>query len=214
MSFTSIKNSNIGNSMAVVESYLNNDIFLISIAHTLFEEAKNEKLGHTFKKTIPAMLFYCLALESRLNTYGKVLFSSDYRKFRESSNLKEKVRWFLRRLNVYENELESEENKEILEKLLDSIDTMVDFRNLVVHSKSISHSESRELDDIEQLSDKFISKPRLQNDFTTLYSIESCERFKEAVSTFETIWYVKARQLFPDIDSKKLYGISHSESRS
>lgn len=200
--------------MPNVESYLNNDIFLISIAHTLFEEAKSEKLGYTFKKTIPAMLFYCLALESRLNTYGKVLFSSNYKKFRESSNLKEKVRWFLRRLNVYENELESEGNKETVEKLLASIDTMVDFRNLVVHSKNISHSESRELDNIEQLSDRFISKPRLQNDFTTLYSIESCEMFKEAVSTFETIWYMKAPQLFPDMDFKKLYGIPHSVSVS
>ena len=200
--------------MNVVESYLNNDIFLISIAHTLFEEAKKEKPGYIFKKTIPAMLFYCLALESRLNTYGKVLFSSNYKNFRESSNLKEKVRWFLRRLNAYENELESEENKKFVEDLLISVDTMVDFRNLVVHSKSIHYVETRELKGLERLTDKFISKPRLENDFTTLYSVERCEMFQNTLTNFEMIWYSKAQQLFPDLDPKKLYGIPHSESRS
>ena len=200
--------------MPTVESYLNNDIFLISIAHTLFEEAKNEKPGYIFKKTIPAMLFYCLALESRLNTYGKVLFSQDYKKFTESSHLKKKVRWFLRRLGAYENESESEENKKIVEDLLVNVDIMVDFRNLVVHSKSLYYAETRELKGLEILADKFISKPRLQNDFTTLYSIERCEIFKNTVSNFEVIWCVKAQQLFPDLDPKKLYGIPHSESRS
>lgn len=200
--------------MPTVESYLINDRYLSSIAYSLLKEAKNEKPGTIFKKTIPAMLFFCLTLESQLNTYGKILFSKDYKKFRESSNLKEKVRWFLRRLGAYENASESKENKEFVRDFLINVDTMVDYRNYVVHSKNIHHSEVRELEGLEVISEKFISKPKLENDFMTLYSIEACEVFAETLSKLEQIWYLKAPELFPNLDFKKLYGISHSEIRS
>lgn len=200
--------------MPTVESYLINDRYLSSIAYSLLKEAKSEEPGTIFKKTIPAMLFFCLTLESKLNTYGKILFSKDYKKFRESSNLKDKVRWFMRRLKVYENGVETDEEKVFFEEFLANIDAMVDFRNYVAHSKNIEYVESRELGYLERISDRFISKPKMENDFMTLYSVETCEVFSETLSSFEQIWYLKAPQLFPDMDYKKLYGIPHSKSGS
>lgn len=197
--------------MPTIKSYIINDRYLSSIAVSLLREAKNEEPGYQFKKTIPSMLFFCLTLESKLNTYGKILFSKDYKDFKESSHLKRKVRWFLRRLGVYKNKSRSNEDKIFIDKFLEGIDIMVDFRNSVVHSKNIEEKSERELEGLEKKSYKFISMPKLDKDFMTIYSIEMCEMFQETLSNFETIWYIESQKKFPDYDFKKLYGISHSE---
>lgn len=55
--------------MNKIEGSIVNDRYLESIAIALYNEAKVEKDGYRFKKLVPAMTFYCFAMESKLNTF-------------------------------------------------------------------------------------------------------------------------------------------------
>ncbi|EKO3894521.1 hypothetical protein [Vibrio metschnikovii] len=69
--------------MNKIEGSIVNDRYLESIAMALYNEAKAENDGYRFKKLVPAMTFYCFAMESKLNTFGKEVFTkkSEFRKF-------------------------------------------------------------------------------------------------------------------------------------
>ncbi|WP_269043022.1 hypothetical protein [Vibrio diabolicus] len=82
--------------MSKIEGSIVNDRYLESIAITLYNEAKTEQDGYRFKKLIPAMLFYCFAMESKLNTFGKEVFTkkSEFKSF-GNATIQTKFDWYL-----------------------------------------------------------------------------------------------------------------------
>jgi hypothetical protein len=53
-----------------IETTIINDRYIESIGVSLIREAADSETGHAFKKIVPAMAFFCFALESKLNTYA------------------------------------------------------------------------------------------------------------------------------------------------
>ncbi|MBQ4799060.1 hypothetical protein J8L73_07945 [Pseudoalteromonas sp. MMG006] len=187
-----------------IEGSIVNDRYLESIAITLFNEAKVTADGYIFKKLVPAMTFYCFALESKLNTYGKEVFGehkSLYKKF-TSATLLGKFDWLLSKMDVEEHE--------ILTTHRDTISNMVTFRNAVAHSKNIDFTEERELIGLENFGDKYLIAPTHEKDFMALRSIENCELFKLSYEFLERVWLVQSPKYFGSVDIMRGMGISSS----
>lgn len=144
--------------MNILEGIIVNDRFLESIAINLQNEAKEASDGHRFKKIVPSMAFYCFALESKLLTYGKAIFTvkSEYSRY-TNSTLQGKFKWLLNRLNTPECEEIKKHKATALE--------MVAFRNAITHSKNIDIREECELTSLELFHDKFVSVFDSEKDF-------------------------------------------------
>ena len=88
--------------MTKIEGSIVNDRYLESIAIALYNDAKVEKDGYRFKKLVPAMTFYCFAMESKLNTFGKEVFTikSELKQY-GNATIQGKFDWLLSRSQLH-----------------------------------------------------------------------------------------------------------------
>lgn len=189
--------------MNTIEGSIVNDRYLESIAYALHEEAKVEKDGYRFKKLVPAMTFYCFAMESKLNTFGKEVFTVN-REFKQFSNatILGKFDWLLSRMGA--------DASDVIEPHRETIAHMVAFRNSVAHSKNIEFQEERELIGLEQFGDRFVSAPKHEKDFMSQRSLETCERYRVALDFLERAWFILSRKYFDTFDPSRGSGISRA----
>ncbi|MFM2660088.1 hypothetical protein AAFX15_07955 [Vibrio chagasii] len=187
-----------------IEGSIVNDRYLESIAIALYNEAKAEKDGYRFKKLVPAMTFYCFAIESKLNTFGKEVFTkkSEFRKF-GNATIQGKFDWLLSRLGV--------DAEELVEPHRETVANMVLFRNSVAHSKSIDFEEERKLIGLEQFGDKFLHPPKHEKDFMSQRSLERCESYKKALEFLDTVWFVQSPKFFGSVNFSRGSGFSSAK---
>ncbi|MDF4741849.1 hypothetical protein P3545_02855 [Vibrio parahaemolyticus] len=190
--------------MNKIEGSIVNDRYLESIAITLYNEAKTEQDGYRFKKLIPAMSFYCFAIGSKLNTFGKEVFKtkSEFKSF-GNATIQTKFDWLLSRLKVDADDLVDPHRQ--------TVANMVTFRNAVVHSKNIDFQEERELIGLEQFGDRFVRPPAHEKDFMALRSLENCEKFKQTLEFLDHVWFVQSPKFFGSKDFLRGNGISKAE---
>ncbi|EIX9082199.1 hypothetical protein MLE32_000486 [Klebsiella aerogenes] len=190
--------------MNIIEGVIVNDRFLESIAINLHNEAKEAPEGHRFKKIIPSMAFYCFALESKLLTYGKAIFTvkSEYGRY-INSTLQGKFEWLLNRLNT----LECEEIKKHKATVLE----MVAFRNAVTHSKNIDIREERELTGLELRHDKFVRVFDSEKDFMASSSLEKLNSFSEVIFFLDLVWANDGKKHFNGDFSSLLVSITRAK---
>lgn len=167
--------------MNIIEGVIVNDRFLESIAINLHNEAKEASDGHRFKKIVPSMAFYCFALESKLLTYGKAIFTvkSEYSRY-TNATLQGKFKWLLNRLNTPECEEIKKHKVTVLE--------MVAFRNALTHSKNIDITEECELTSLELFHDKFVSVFDSEKDFMASSTMEKLNSFSEVIWILDLVW--------------------------
>lgn len=189
--------------MNKIEGSIVNDRYLESIAIALYNEAKVEKDGYRFKKLVPAMTFYCFAMESKLNTFGKEVFTKKSElKLYSNATIQGKFDWLLSRLGV--------DAEELVEPHRETIADMVSFRNSVVHSKSIDFEEERKLIGLEQFGDRFVQPPKHEKDFMAQRSLENCNSYKKALEFLDTVWFVQSPKFFGSIDCHRGSGFSRA----
>ncbi|MBH0021129.1 hypothetical protein I6F40_12330 [Pseudoalteromonas sp. SWXJ133] len=183
-----------------IESTIINDRYISSIGINLLNEASDSLPGHAFKKIVPAMAFFCFALESRLNTYGSHVFEGGEFQRYTNSTLIGKLDWLFSRIKV--------EVTDEINDIRNDVVQMIAFRNSLVHSKPISFHEERELIGLENFNKKYIIPKRPDNDFMASYSIEYAEQFLNAVRILELIWIHYSDKYFPDYDPNRTIGAS------
>lgn len=173
-----------------IDTTIINDRYIESIGINLLRESEESLPGHKFKKIVPAMAFFCFALESKLNTYGSYVFTGgDWRRYTNSS-LIGKCDWLFSRINV--------EITDAINIIRNDIIKMIEFRNSLVHSKPVNFQEERELIGLENFNEKYIIPKRPENDFMENYSIENANTFQETVRAFDHIWIYYSDKYFPD----------------
>lgn len=175
--------------MNIIEGIIVNDRFLESIAINLHNEAKVAKDGHRFKKIVPSMAFYCFALESKLLTYGKAIFTikKEYKSY-VNAPLSGKFTWLLNRLETPDNE--------IIQNSKTTVAEMAAFRNAVTHSKNIDFREERELIGLELLHDKFVKIYDSENDFMASSTLEKLEDFSKVILALDKVWFIYGKKHF------------------
>jgi hypothetical protein len=183
-----------------IETTIINDRYIEAIGINLMKEAADSEVGHAFKKIVPAMAFFCFALESKLNTYGSHVFEGGEWKKYTNSTLIGKLDWLFSRISVDVTDEINEIRAHIVE--------MIEFRNSLVHSKPISFQEERELIGLENFNEKYIIPQRPESDFMASYSIENTEKFQNAVRVFELVWIHYSDKHFPDYDPNRTVGAS------
>jgi hypothetical protein len=183
-----------------IETTIINDRYIEAIGINLMNEAADSEVGHAFKKIVPAMAFFCFALESKLNTYGSHVFTGGEWKKYTNSTLIGKLDWLFSRISVDVTDEINQIRTHIVE--------MIEFRNSLVHSKPINFQEERELIGLENFNEKFLVPQRPESDFMANYSIENTEKFQNAVRVFELIWIHYSEKHFPDYDSNRTIGAS------
>ena len=175
-----------------IEATLDNSFNLEVIASTLHEEAKTAQPGYQFKKLVPAMSFYCFALESKLISYGKEVFTNpkQYKQYMNATILG-KFDWLFSRMELDVDPAELNPHREVIEH-------MVHFRNSVVHSKTITFEEERELIGFEQFSSKYIEPPKHEKDFMAQRSIEACDSYERTIDFTTRAWAYQSKKYFND----------------
>ena len=190
--------------MSVLAGATPNDRYLESIALNLHEEAKHAKMGHGFKKIVPAMAFYCFALESKLLTYGKSVFikNTEYKSY-VNATLSGKFEWLSNRLDA--------PDIEPIKKCKETILEMVAFRNAVTHSKNIDVREERELTGLEIFNDRFVSVNDDEKDFMASSTLEKLNEFSKVIWVLDQLWIIQGLKHFNGDYSSLFVGISRGK---
>ena len=149
---------------------------LKSIAANQLRMAKEEQVGHKFRWIIPSMIFSVFSVEALANVYGSQIFQSQWRNF-ESTSIIGKIILVSKELGV---------EVDFSAQPWQTIQEMIKFRNWLAHVKPHKTTATYEVP-FDTPNEKL---PRLFPDMkiASYSSIDSAERFSEAVHELELRW--------------------------